>query len=70
MANPSVQFIQQEINGGFAQACNKGAAIAKGEWILFLNPDTILDPQITFATYSKNKYRTRLEINWHQTIRR
>jgi GT2 family glycosyltransferase len=40
---PSVNFVLQDFNGGFAQACNKGASLAKGEWLLFLNPDTVLD---------------------------
>ena len=32
-------------NLGFGVACNQGAAIAKTEFILFLNPDTQVDPQ-------------------------
>jgi GT2 family glycosyltransferase len=59
-AHPSVQFIQQEINGGFAQACNKGAAIAKGEWVLFLNPDTILEPN----TLSPLLQKTNAHPDW------
>ena len=59
-AHPTVHFIQQEINGGFAQACNKGAAIAKGEWILFLNPDTILEAN----TLAPLLQKTNAEPNW------
>ena len=40
---PWVHFILQPINGGFAQACNKGAAVSKGKWLLFLNPDSVLE---------------------------
>lgn len=58
--HPTVQFIQQEINGGFAQACNKGASIAKGEWILYLNPDTILEPD----TLSPLIQKTNSEPDW------
>ena len=41
---PAVRFILQETNLGFAQASNKGASTANNEWLLFLNPDTILSP--------------------------
>jgi GT2 family glycosyltransferase len=42
--HPKVRFILQDTNAGFAQACNKGAKEANGSWLLFLNPDTILQP--------------------------
>lgn len=59
-AHTTVHFIQQDFNGGFAQACNKGASIANGEWILFLNPDTILEPD----TLSPLIQKTNSEPDW------
>lgn len=37
---PQVRFIQSERNVGFGQANNLGTRLAKGEVLLFLNPDT------------------------------
>lgn len=42
--HPQVRFVLQDTNAGFAQACNRGAKEAKGNWLLFLNPDTVLQP--------------------------
>jgi GT2 family glycosyltransferase len=42
--HPQVRFILQNTNAGFAQACNRGAKEARGNWFLFLNPDTVLRP--------------------------
>lgn len=39
---PTVQFIANKENNGFAKACNQGLAIATGKYVLFLNPDTIV----------------------------
>ena len=39
---PLAKFIKNETNEGFAKACNKALREAKGEYIIFLNPDTIL----------------------------
>lgn len=39
---PKVNFIWNNANPGFATSCNLGLEIAKGEFILFLNPDTIV----------------------------
>jgi GT2 family glycosyltransferase len=39
---PDVKFIRSSANAGFAKACNRGLAEARGEYILFLNPDTLV----------------------------
>lgn len=39
---PDVHFIKNEINTGFARANNKAVASCSGDYILFLNPDTLL----------------------------
>lgn len=39
---PDSFLLKNKENIGFGKACNQGAAIAKGEYILFLNPDTIV----------------------------
>jgi GT2 family glycosyltransferase len=39
---PAVQFMANEENSGFAKGCNMGLKKAKGRFILFLNPDTLV----------------------------
>lgn len=45
---PEVHLIPLSENLGFSKANNRGIARAKGEWILLLNPDTIV-PEQTFV---------------------
>ncbi|HMQ79125.1 MAG TPA: glycosyltransferase family 2 protein, partial [Ignavibacteria bacterium] len=40
--NPQLKIIESPINLGFAKANNLGAKEAKGDYLLILNPDTIL----------------------------
>ncbi len=39
---PQVSFIKNSGNNGFAHGCNLGADNAQGQYLLFLNPDTVL----------------------------
>lgn len=39
---PTVTVHQEPSNCGFARACNRGASNAGGDFVLFLNPDTVI----------------------------
>lgn len=39
---PRIRFIWKDTNAGFARANNEGVALASGEYVLILNPDTLL----------------------------
>ncbi|HEY4148790.1 MAG TPA: glycosyltransferase family 2 protein, partial [Chitinophagaceae bacterium] len=41
-AFPGVRFIANKENAGFSKANNQGWRLAKGDYVLFLNPDTLL----------------------------
>ncbi len=56
---PPVQFIWKNENAGFAKANNEAVRLARGEKILFLNPDTVLPEDclqkcLQFFTQQKN----------------
>src|SRR5215210_9556161 len=42
---PSVQLIRREKNEGFPAASNDGVRRASGRYILFLNPDTLVESE-------------------------
>ncbi|MFX0546376.1 glycosyltransferase family 2 protein [Roseovarius sp. S1116L3] len=44
LATENVTLIENAANEGFGRACNIGAAAARTEFVLFLNPDTMLMP--------------------------
>ena len=57
---PQVNFIQNSGNNGFSNGCNLGTDNSCGEYLLFLNPDTILtnnttiDDMLDFAKSKPN----------------
>lgn len=54
---PNIILIQNTINVGFSKANNQGVKIAKGEYVLILNPDTVVaeDTFTQILNFAKNK---------------
>jgi len=52
---PRVRVISNTLNVGFARACNQGAEVANGEYLLFLNPDVELDANAIAALLTATK---------------
>lgn len=41
---PVIRLVQNDKNVGFAKACNQGAAVARGDFLVFLNNDATITP--------------------------
>lgn len=52
---PSIIFIKNSGNNGFANGCNTGANLAKGDHLLFLNPDTIASENAIYELWNSAK---------------
>ena len=52
---PTVIFIENTGNNGFSNGCNVGAKKAKGDYLLFLNPDTVANENAVFELWNTTK---------------
>nr|WP_314865978.1 glycosyltransferase family 2 protein [uncultured Flavobacterium sp.] len=48
---PTISFIENSGNNGFANGCNLGASTAKGKYLFFLNPDTVINEDAVFKLW-------------------
>ena len=49
---PAVRLIRNTENTGFAAANNQAMRVARGDWLLLLNSDTLLDRRLRRAAVS------------------
>lgn len=65
---PGVRLIANTENVGFARACNQGAAMAGGEVLLFLNPDTVVNREAVAGLVSVLKNNPKIGIAGPQLV--
>lgn len=41
--HPELRVIESQGNYGYSHGCNQGARAARGDWLLFMNPDVVCD---------------------------
>ena len=64
---PEIMLLAEPVNHGFAKANNLAAAQARGEYLLLLNPDTVvldgaLDTLLAFAIHGKRNHAIRADV--------
>lgn len=47
----NILYIENNVNKGFIESCNNGASISSGEYLVFLNNDTIVDSKWLLELY-------------------
>lgn len=52
---PWFRFVNNTINGGYANGCNLGSSFAKGSYFLILNPDTVVTEKSLYDLLSVSK---------------
>lgn len=57
-----ITLISNKKHVGFAKACNQGAEIAKGKYLLFLNNDTVVTPSFLFPLVEDLENDSRIAI--------
>lgn len=59
---PDINFIKKSGNNGFANGCNTGANLAKGDYLLFLNPDTVANEKAIYELWNSAKNNSNFGI--------
>ena len=59
---PWVHFLESPVNEGFARGNNRGAAVAAGRYLLFLNPDTVISREALAALLEESRRHDPLQI--------
>jgi O-antigen biosynthesis protein len=65
-AQADIHAILNAGNNGFSLGCNQGAAVATGDFVIFLNPDTLATPGWTgtMARHFQDPFVGRFPITW------
>ncbi len=57
-----VRFLESPVNEGFGRGNNRGATVATGRYLLFLNPDTVISREALSALLEESRRHDPLQI--------